>query len=172
MTTDEGRERERQSFTFHGIPHPKKRAFLAALAECGNIRIACESAKIDRKTYYNWLDEDDVFKEGALAARDHASDLLEQEAWRRAREGTDKPVYQGGGLVGTVREYSDTLLIFLLKGNRPDKFHERHELTGKGGGPIKTEERRVWDLTGLTDAELDQLEAIQGKLDSRKVGTK
>ena len=54
-------------------------------------------------------------------------DDLELEARRRAVEGTERPVFYQGGEVGYVREYSDTLLIFLLKAHRPNKFRERVE---------------------------------------------
>lgn len=59
---------------------------------------------------------------------------MEQEAFRRAVEGTEKPVFgsmgfrMGSGEIGRVREYSDTLLIFLLKGARPEKYRERTEI--------------------------------------------
>ncbi len=66
-------------------------------------------------------------------------DLLEDEAHRRAYDGVEKPVYQGGVLVGTVTEYSDTLMGLVLRGKRPDRYNtERHEHTGAGGGPIAT----------------------------------
>jgi hypothetical protein len=38
--------------------------------------------------------------------------------------------------VTTVREYADTLLIFLLKGRRPEKY-AHFEVTGRGGGPVQ-----------------------------------
>ena len=47
-------------------------------------------------------------------ARSRLSEL-ETEAWRRAVKGTKKPVYQGGKKVGTITEYSNTLLMFLIK---------------------------------------------------------
>lgn len=50
--------------------------------------------------------------------------MLEQEAYRRAVEGVEEPVYQGGELVGTVRRYSDKLLEFLLRGRRPQVYRE------------------------------------------------
>jgi hypothetical protein len=51
-------------------------------------------------------------------------------------------VFYQGEKVGTVQKYSDTLLIFLMKGVRPEKYRERfgHEITGKDGGPIETAE--------------------------------
>ena len=40
--------------------------------------------------------------------------------------------------MGTVREYSDTLLIFLLKGIMPNKYRDRvqTEHVGFGGSPL------------------------------------
>jgi hypothetical protein len=46
--------------------------------------------------------------------------------------------YEGGARVGEVREYSDTLLLAMLKGRRPDVYRERHEVTGKDGKPLAT----------------------------------
>lgn len=46
-----------------------------------------------------------------------------------------------------IREFSDTLAIFLLKAHKPEKYRERYEHTGPGGGPIQFEriERRIVD---------------------------
>jgi hypothetical protein len=35
--------------------------------------------------------------------------------------------------VGVIREYSDTLLIFLLKGLRPAKYRERYDVAVEAG---------------------------------------
>ena len=35
-----------------------------------------------------------------------------------------KPVYYRGEIVGTVKEYSDTLLMFLMKGWMPEEFRD------------------------------------------------
>jgi hypothetical protein len=48
--------------------------------------------------------------------------------WRRAVEGTDKPVFSRGVEVGVIREYSDALAMFLAKGHRPKKYRERQEI--------------------------------------------
>ena len=112
------------------IKHPKKRALLTAYAECGNIRLAASIAGIDRRTHYRWTKSDDAYAADLTIAKDQAVDRLEQEAWRRGREGVQRPVYQGGKLVGYEQVYSDVLLIFLLKGARPEVYRERfdHEL--------------------------------------------
>jgi hypothetical protein len=64
---------------------------------------------------------------------------LEDEAHRRAFDGTLEPVFHQGDECGTVRKYSDTLAIFLLKAHAPDKYREssRMELTGANGGPVQ-----------------------------------
>ena len=57
--------------------------------------------------------------------------------------GVDEPVFYQGAQCGAVRKYSDTLLIFMLKARRPEKYRERAnvELTGQGGGPVELDDR-------------------------------
>lgn len=114
------------------IPHPKKRAMLAALAETGNVTRAAEIAEIDRCQHYHWLERDPKYAEFAPIAMEMAGDRLEQEARRRAVEGVAEPVFYQGQPCGVVQRYSDTLLIFLLKGAKPDRYADRlkQEMTG------------------------------------------
>jgi len=105
--------------------HAKKERFLEAVALTGNISTAAKAAGCARQAHYNWLDDDEAYPARFTAAMDQAADLLEQEARRRAVAGIDKPIYQGGQQVGTVRQYSDLLLIFLMKGAMPEKYRER-----------------------------------------------
>lgn len=116
---------ENELILFNEIQHPKKRAFLAAYSECGTITRAAEIAGIDRGTHYNWIKEDTVYAKACDAAYEQAAERLEEEARRRAVEGVQKPVFYKGEECGVVQEYSDTLLIFLLKGAKPDKYAER-----------------------------------------------
>lgn len=64
-------------------------------------------------------------------------------------DGNTVPHPEAGKLVFVVRyvrgkhplgllKYSDSLLMFLLRGLRPDRYRERTEVTGKDGGPIET----------------------------------
>lgn len=110
----------------YAIPHPKKRAFLSALSTCGNISEAARIAEVDRTSHYEWLKTDEVYKAAAEDAIETACDLLEQEARRRAVEGVEEPIIRDGAVVGTVRRYSDTLLIFLLNGARPKKYRANY----------------------------------------------
>ncbi len=150
------------------IAHSKKQAaFLTAYALTGNITTAAIAAQIDRKRHYEWLNNDlnGTYAAAFAAAREQAADLLEQEARRRAVEGWDEPVFYQGEPVGAVRKYDSTLLIFLLKGIRPEKYRERAavEHTGKGGGPIEHRHERKPDLTNLSDEELMALQGILRK---------
>ena len=56
---------------------------------------------------------------------------MEAEARRRGVEGTLKPVFYKGEECGQVREYSDTLLIFLLKAHDP-KYRDRQQVEHSG----------------------------------------
>lgn len=109
----------------NNIQHPKKRAFIAAYAECGTVTRAAEIAGIDRTMHYDYLKSDPDYAKACEAAYEQAGERLEQEARRRAVEGVKKPVFYQGKECGVVNEYSDTLLIFLLKGAKPEKYKER-----------------------------------------------
>lgn len=118
----------------------KQMEFLEAFVELISVSRAAKKAKLSYRTIvYDWIRDDADFKKAYERACEIATFKLEDEAIRRAFEGTLKPVYQGGKKIGTIREYSDTLLIVLLKARAPEKYKERSssELTGKNGGPIE-----------------------------------
>lgn len=68
--------------------------------------------------------------------------------FERAVDGVRQPIYQKGQLVGTKREYSDGLAMFLAKARRPHKYRESLTLTGDPSAPIAVAavERRVIDV--------------------------
>lgn len=116
----------------------KQEEFLGYLVNLANVTRSARRAKIARQTVYDWLESDDSFKIRFDKAVKIGLGVLEDEATRRAVEGVLKPVYQKGKKVGTVREYSDTLLIVLLKAQAPEKYKDRvaNELSGKNGEPL------------------------------------
>lgn len=118
----------------------KQRAFLAAYAETCSILRAASAAQIDRGSHYRWMRDSEEYREAFLEAKNQAMDALEDEAVRRAKEGVERATTVAGERE-VITEYSDTLLIFLLKGGRPEKYRERGsvELTGKDGSAIKAE---------------------------------
>lgn len=102
---------------------PKKlHAFCETLRDTGNVTASAEAAGISRAHAYKMRGENEEFAAAWDEALEQAIDSLEQEARRRAMEGWDEEVYQNGGLVGTKRRYSDTLMCALLNAHRPDKF--------------------------------------------------
>lgn len=147
---------EKNESEFQHISHMKKRAFLAAYAECGTVTHAAEIAGISRRMVQYWKKDDPEFAEAFRVAEEKAADRLEQEARRRAIEGVPQPVFYKGRKVGTIQKYSNNLLMFLLKGARPEKYRERvtQEITGKNGGPIEASIRA--EVSQLTPEERKQ----------------
>lgn len=122
----------------HKVTRKKKETFLRVLTESGNVSEAARQAGISRKHAYH-LRDDEEFAVAWDEAVDTGIDYLEAEARRRAYTGVAEPVFYQGVECGTVQKYSDTLMIFLLKANRPDKYKDRvsNEHTGKDGGAIE-----------------------------------
>ena len=110
-------------------------AFLLSYSQMGNVRRACMSAHITPSSHYRWLREseeeggDGKYMECFQDVLEMAADLMEEEATRRAIRGIEEPVFYKGEVVGHIRKYSDLLLIFMLKGARPEKFRDRFEVS-------------------------------------------
>jgi hypothetical protein len=118
---------------------PKQGAFLLAYATLGNVTAAARVAKLPRSQHYLWLD-DPLYKAAFDEAHEQACDALEEEVRRRALKGVLKPVFYKGKRCGGIREFSDTLLMFMLKRVR-NEFRENYavEHTGPSGGPLQIE---------------------------------
>lgn len=99
--------------------------FIEALRELGHVGKACQAAGISRQTAYAHRRTEPQFAKDWDIAIDDAAFTLEDEAWRRARDGVDEPIVHQGMIIGTQKKYSDTLLIFLLKGIKPDKYADK-----------------------------------------------
>jgi hypothetical protein len=105
----------------------RQRRFLAAFAASGSVGRASRWARIHRQSHYFWLAADPSYPTRFRQAETQAARTLEDEAVRRAYEGLRKPVWYKGKIVGYETEYSDTLLLAVLKANNPDKFRDRVE---------------------------------------------
>ena len=117
---------------------PKQSAFLKTYAATANITAAARFAKVGRRSHYDWL-QDAEYAQAFEDAKAEACELLEQEAHRRAVTGTLKPVFYQGKKHGTVREYTDTLLIFLMKGAMPGKYRDNVKIEHSGELAVITE---------------------------------
>ena len=134
----------------------KKQAFLEAYAKIGNVTYAAKASRVHRTLHYRWLKEDLEYPALFAQAAETAIEVMEGEALRRAVTGIDKPIYFQGKKIDTIKEYSDVLLIFLLKGARPERYRDRVEHAGPGGGPIPVQH----DLSKLPADKLLALREI------------
>lgn len=127
---------------------------LLAFEQYANVTIACKKAKVPRRTFYNWLEETE-FNNKFQSKVNVAIGVLEDEANRRAVQGTTKPVFYKGKRCGSIREYSDTLLIVLLKAHAPDKYKDRvvQEVTGKNGKKLELD----LSLSNIANIPTEQL---------------
>ncbi len=104
----------------------KRAKFVEIMRSGRSIRAACDAVGVARQTFHSWKDRHPEFDEAVRQAFEDGTDRLEDEAFRRAHDGNERPVYQGGELVGTVTDYSDTLMTFMLRGRRPERYRENN----------------------------------------------
>lgn len=125
----------------------------------GRVDLATKAAGVDRSRHYEWLKQHADYKAAFESAREEVVDMLEDEAFRRAYEGTIEPVFHAGkraldfavdekgemklGKDGKpiaapafIRRYSDSIITFLLKGRRREVYGDKQEITGKDGEPL------------------------------------
>lgn len=112
-------------------------AFLEAFAKFGLVIAAAKEAGVARSTVYQERQRNEEFALAWADVEEWSTEEMEQEARRRAVMGVQEPVYHRGELVGHVRKFSDTLLIFLLKARKPEMYRETIVHTGRAGGPIE-----------------------------------
>lgn len=161
-------------------PDERKKAqekFLKAYGELGIIKYACRVAKINRKTFYDWKQNDPEFAALLPDTTDDANDTLEYAAYVQAVEGTDEPALSMGRLVYEeelvldedgnpvldkkgrpitkrgkqimIKKYSPQLLITLLKARMPEKYKDKMALS------IQTLPKEY------TQSKLDELEGSE-----------
>jgi hypothetical protein len=112
------------------------------------------AAGIDDSLPYQRRETDTVFREAWAKAKLIGKEALLAEATRRAFHGVEKPVFHQGVQVGTIREYSDGLLQFLLRALDPETFRERRETTIKGGPEHPLHHEHAGKLTHQLGADV------------------
>jgi hypothetical protein len=121
---------------------PEKRvAFLAHIAAGGTVTAAARSIAMSRRNAYFVRDADPEF----AAAWD--------DAWEEGTERLEQVAIERG------MEKSDVLLIFMLKGRKPDTYRDNAsvKLSGDPDAPIVTQQKA--DPDALRAAELAYLAA-------------
>jgi len=143
---------ETQSDNTH-LPDPLKAQFLDHLAAGQSVRSAATTVGVKPSTPYTWRKQDKRFAAAWSAAEEAGTDIIEEEAFRRAVTGVEKPVYRGGEIVGHIADYSDAMLMFLLKSRRP----ERYGTSGKAASSKPSEDL---NLKGVRDALISKFGAV------------
>ena len=125
---------EPQSKKRANVAAQKRRVFLARLAECGRVNRSASLAQVDRSLLYKERAANPQFAQEWQDALAMAMGAAEDEVYRRGVRGIDKAVFYKGEQVATVREYSDLLLMFLLKANNPAKYRDNYQGAEDGAG--------------------------------------
>jgi hypothetical protein len=109
----------------------KQHRFTKAYAACASIKAAARAAGIRHGVHYEWMRTNALYRQSFEAVQEEAAQALEDEAVRRAHEGVRRLVLHAGRPVRHNHrplyetEYSDSLLILLLKRFRPNLYRER-----------------------------------------------
>lgn len=113
------------------IDNYKKQMIEALHHSNGVVTTAIQSVKIHRSTFYNWMKDDEAFKQEVDDIRESALDFVESKMFERIENG------------------SDTMIIFFLKTQGKKRgYIERTQLDVHNTAP---------DFSGLSTADIINL---------------
>lgn len=111
--------------------------FLALIRTGSPLLHACHQLGIARSTAYTRIRDEPEFKTQYEEAVEYQRDALAKEAFRRAHDGVDEPVFFHGEVCGHVKRYSDSLLMRLLQAKDPQyRDQSKTMLSGDPDNPI------------------------------------
>jgi hypothetical protein len=171
--------------------------FFEALAVHGVVGAACEISGYSRAIVYEFRKTDKEFARQWEEALERSTERMEEEAFKRAVYGSESYVVNGGRVAYIevpevdalgqpisdqdgepvtkkvpLVEYkkSDTLMIFLLKGRRPEVYRERYDINVGPKPPEGPQELSDQELEEIAARQLteEQLEAIAQEYLARK----
>lgn len=155
-TSDKQRIKVHGSKSFNG---PARKKFLEVFSETLNMTKAAEICGWHLNTVRKHLRNNEKFKKQLEEARETAIAKAEAEAYRRAVEGTEEPVFFKGEQCGVMRKYSDSLLKLLLSAHNPiyNQNKTNVEITGKDGGPVEVSvvKAKLMDMLASSGAIID-----------------
>lgn len=114
----------------------RRALFLETLRATGNVSEAARAAAVSRSRVYQVREGSEPFARAWEDAVCAVEDRIEAEALRRAVDGVEEPYYYQGKECGTVRKYSDQLLMFLLKTRCPERYGDKPEGGDAPGGQV------------------------------------
>ena len=113
----------------HRFDTHAKDTFVENLRITGEPAAAAEACGFSLTTVQNHGRRDEEFARAVFEALQSYRATIASEIHRRAIEGVDEPVYQGGKLVGKKRRYSDALLLAHAKRHMPDEYGDKKTIT-------------------------------------------
>lgn len=130
----------------------KRKVFLSILAKTGQVAVAARACgHTDTSTFQHFRRHDEDFAEDWNHALEAAANILEEEAVRRAIEGVLEPVYYKGEIAGYKTNYSDTLMMFILR-----KLDPSYRDTSRGGDMNINFGIAVLPITAQNDDQWEQ----------------
>lgn len=130
----------------------KRKVFLNILSQTGQVAAASRAAGYQNTSFLTRLRRDDEdFAEEWDLALESAKHVLEEEAVRRATQGVLEPVFYKGEIVGHKTNYSDALLMFVLR-----KLDPSYRDTGRIGDTNINFGIAVLPMTALSDEAWEQ----------------
>lgn len=117
---------------YDGLSAVRKRAFLRALSDTGEIQKACARVGVSQQTVWAVKRRSPEFAAACEKALRISLPCIEQIAYERAVEGWDEDVVVRGEVVGTRRRFSERLLADLLKAELAARRAERVEEVKRG----------------------------------------
>lgn len=122
--------------------------FLSRLAETANVAESARSVGMSRSSAYAERRRNGDFARAWQHALEIALDELEMTVLERALCGVEKQVFYAGEACGTVRHYSDSLAMFILRARRPHIY---------GKASITAETSQDQDARAMIEARLARL---------------
>jgi hypothetical protein len=149
----EGARGPKGRFTEEGFERVRQR-----VAEGEPVTSAVRAEGMGVSSFYERVEEKPEWWASLQKAREvKVVDVLEDELCRRVFEGEGKPVYWKGYQVGEERDFSDGLLMFLLKTILPGKY-----------GNTKASEKRKAELNRKEQVFKKLLVDVQAALDHER----
>lgn len=149
---------------FKHIEHRRKRQYLAAYSLTGSLVKASEATEISRFTHRHWKETDPEYAEAFQLAYAISTDILEDEARRRAIEGVQEPVFYQGKIVGHKSIYSDMLLLAMLKRHKGYADNVNQTISDN-----REDQKAMAHLRNLPPEKLEQLMELLGVEESDEV---
>ncbi len=137
----------------------KINTFLHHLGRTGSVTLAAARAGLPRRALYKRRAADEAFAGHWDEALQLGIDRLQDDAMRRALHGTARAVFRNGRQVGSVQQFDNRLLQFLLKAHRPETYGERGKAAAS---PLP------FDLAQRLAAAAPRLEAHRAERDSER----